>query len=117
LTANVLFIPQFQWATSTADLQLRAVFAFGLDICSVSQFHRERVAPDFFPLMLVINLVRGCATEAAIAKIMPKKKRTATATAPNNVMIFTFMCGVASHNLTLFLYGGSMFGFLIYAYS
>jgi hypothetical protein len=45
--------------------------------------------------------VTGASTEAAIAKINPKKKRTATATAPNNVMIFTVMCDVAAHNLTL----------------
>lgn len=53
--------------------------------------------------MLVINLVRvrDGSAEAEIAKITPKKNRTATAMAPNNVMIFTFICGVASHNLTL----------------
>jgi hypothetical protein len=30
-----------------------------------------------------------------------KKKTTATAMAPNTVMIFTVMCGVAPHNLIL----------------
>src|SRR3989304_1979722 len=49
LATNVLFILQFQRAASTADLQLRAVFAFGLHIDSVSNFHCERMIPDFFP--------------------------------------------------------------------
>ena len=55
--------------------------------------------------------------EEASEKMAAKKNRTATAMAPNNVMIFTFMCGVASHNLTLPFNGKSMFRFLTYAHA
>jgi hypothetical protein len=50
LATNVLLVLQFQRAASTADLQLRAVFAFRLHVGSVSDFHGERMVPDFFPL-------------------------------------------------------------------
>ena len=51
--------------------------------------------PYFLPL------VNEDVPEAAIAKIMPKKKSTATATASNIVVIFMVTCCMAGKNLTL----------------
>ena len=51
LTVNVLIIQQFQRAACATDLQLRAVFTFGFHVFSVSYFNRERVIPDFLPLV------------------------------------------------------------------
>jgi hypothetical protein len=50
---------------------------------------------------LVTSLVKVAWIEAVNAKMIAKKKTTATAMAPNIVMIFTFMFGVESDNLIL----------------
>ena len=65
---------------------------------------------------LVTNLVRVDWTEAASAKMTAKKKTTATAMAPNTVIIFTFMFGVASSNLILPLNGQKCFFFRYWLY-
>jgi hypothetical protein len=67
--------------------------------------------PSSRTLMVNRVRVRDDSAGAARAKIMPKKNKTATAMAPNNVMICTVMCGVASYNLILPLEGKVYFDF------
>ena len=66
-------------------------------------------------ITLIDNLVRVSdgSAEAARAKITPKKNKTATAMAPNKVTIFTFNCGVESHNLILPFNHVTIFRYLI----
>ena len=47
--ADVFAVFQFEWAAASADLKLRAIFAFRFRVFAFAQFHGERVVPDFFP--------------------------------------------------------------------
>lgn len=51
LIANEMFILKFKWATSSANLQLRALLTFRFSVISGSNLFSGWVVPDFAPLV------------------------------------------------------------------
>jgi hypothetical protein len=49
--ADVVLFLEFEWTPSAADVQLRAVIAFGFHIFSLSYLHCEGMVPDLLPVI------------------------------------------------------------------